>query len=90
MITKKKVINFVVRNIIYRFWVPQAIVTDNGTEFDSIEFKDFCYRHRIEKKFAAVAHTQANGQIEAVNKINKFILKKRLEKTKASRSMNFR
>ena len=31
-ITTKKVINFVVRNIICRFGLPHTIITDNGTQ----------------------------------------------------------
>ena len=75
-ITTKKVINFVVRNIICRFGLPHTIITDNGTQFDSAEFKDFYERFHIRKKFSAVAHPQANGQVEAVNKVIKSIPKK--------------
>ena len=81
-ITTKKVINFVVRNIIYRFGVPRTIITDNGTQFESKEFKDFYHKYGIEMKFAAVAHPKANGQVEAVNKKIKSILKKHLEKAR--------
>src|SRR5574338_1360601 len=81
-ITTKKVINFVVRNIICQFGLPHTIITDNGTQFDSAEFKDFCKRFHIQKKFSAVAHPQPNGQVEAVNKVIKSILKKRLEKVR--------
>ena len=79
-ITTKKVINFIVRNNICRFGLPHSIITDNGAQFDSAEFKNFCQRFHIHKKFSAVAHPQANGQVEAVNKVIKSILKKRLEK----------
>lgn len=79
-ITTKKVINFVVCNIICRFGLPHTIITDNGAQFDSAEFKNFSLRFHIHKKFSAVAHPQANGQVEAVNKVIKYILKKRLEK----------
>ena len=41
-ITKKKVINFVTKNIICRFGVLQKVITDNGTQFESVEFIDFC------------------------------------------------
>ena len=70
-ITTQKIINFVVRNIKCRFGLPRTLVTDNGTQFESREFKDFCQKYRIEKLTAAVAHPQANGQVEAVNKIIK-------------------
>ena len=60
-ITTKKVINFVVRNIICRFGLPRTIITDNGTQFESKEFKEFCQKYGIEKKFVAVAHPKANG-----------------------------
>jgi len=76
----KKVTDFVVKNIIYRFGLSWTIITDNRTQFDSVQFKSFCKKHRIEKRFAAVACSQANGQVEAVNKIIKSIIKKHLEK----------
>lgn len=81
-ITTKKVTNFVIRNIIYCFGVPKTIISNNGTQFDNAKFKDFCSRHCIEKRFAAVAHSQASGHVEAMNKIIKSILKKWLEKAK--------
>ena len=74
-ITTKKVINFVVRNIITRFGLPRILITDNGSQFISSEFQDFCKKYGIEKRFSAVAHPQVNGQVEAVNKIIKSILK---------------
>ena len=40
-ITSKKVLDFVVKNIICRCGLPQKIVSDNGTQFDSQLFTDF-------------------------------------------------
>ena len=60
-ITTKKVLDFVVKNIICRFGLPAKIVSDNDTQFDSDVFTDFCARHGIQKSFSAVAHPQANG-----------------------------
>ena len=37
-ITKAKTIDFIKKSIIYRFGVPNAIVTDNGTQFDNAKF----------------------------------------------------
>ena len=48
-ITARKVIVFVVRNIICRFRILKTIITDNGTQFDSIEFKNFCQKYKIDK-----------------------------------------
>ena len=84
-ITTKKVLDFVVKNIICsRFGLPAKIVSDNDTQFDSDVFTDFCARHDIQKSFSAVAHPQANGQVEAVNKTLKDTLKKRLEQAKGA------
>ena len=60
-ITMKRVINFMVRNIICRFGIPKTIITDNGTQFDSNEFRDFCQKYKIDKRYTAVAHLQSNG-----------------------------
>ena len=81
-ITSKKMISFVTKNIICRYGVPQKIITDNGTQFESEEFQDFCKRFKIQKSFSAVSHPQANGQVEAVNKIIKSTIKKQLERAK--------
>jgi transposase InsO family protein len=34
-------------NIIHRFGVPNSIITDNGTQFTSKKFLDFCEDHHI-------------------------------------------
>ena len=81
-ITSQKMINFVTKNIICRYGVPQKIITDNGTQFESEEFQNFCKKFKIQKSFSAVAHPQANGQVEAVNKIIKSTIKKQLEQAK--------
>ncbi|XP_022158219.1 protein NYNRIN-like [Momordica charantia] len=41
-ITESRVTSFVWTNIICRFGIPKAIVTDNGKQFDNAKFKDFC------------------------------------------------
>ena len=81
-ITTKKVLDFVIKTIVCRYGLPRKIVSDNGTQFDSDLFTDFCERHGVIKSFSSVAHPQANGQVEAVNKTLKDTLKKRLEEAK--------
>ena len=82
-VTSKKALDFVIRNIVCRFGLPRKIVSDNGKQFDSEQFTDFCASHGIIKSFSAVARPQANGQVEAVNKILKTTLKKKLQACKA-------
>src|SRR4051812_38130909 len=53
-----------IRDIVFRFGVPNSIVTDNGSNFTSREFKDYCKGLGIKLNFASVAHPQTNGQVE--------------------------
>lgn len=55
------------KGIIYRFGVPHSIITDNGANFDSDEFKSFCWSQGTRLDFASVAHPQSNGQEERAN-----------------------
>jgi transposase InsO family protein len=59
-------INFI-KSIVFRFRVPHSIVTDNGTNFTSKEFKSYCESMGIKLKFASVAHPKTNGQLEKAN-----------------------
>ena len=62
-----------------RYGIPNAIVNDNGKQFDNEKFQSFCSELRITNLYASLAHPQSNGQVEATNKIIKGILKKKLE-----------
>ena len=77
-ITKKKTTDFVWKNIIYRYEIPYAIITDNGRQFDNYNFREFCQNLGVELKFCSPAHPQANGQVEAANKVIKKLPKTRL------------
>ena len=83
-ISSAKVINFLIKNILCRYGIPLKIVSDNGLQFDSEEFADWCQEHGIHKSFSSVAYPQANGQVEAVNKILKTLIKKKLDKSKGA------
>ena len=50
-----------------RFGVPNRIITNNGTQFTGVEFKDWCEELSIKICYASVAHPQSNGQVERAN-----------------------
>ena len=54
-ITLAKIKEFVYKNIVYRYEVPYTIVSDNGTQFDYDEFKEFYKDLQIKKVFSSVA-----------------------------------
>jgi hypothetical protein len=65
-------------SIIYRYGVPNSIITDNGTNFTSGEFQDFAKELGIKIKYASVAHPKSNGQVKKANGLVCAGLKKRL------------
>jgi transposase InsO family protein len=54
-------------DIVYRFGVPNSIITDNRSHFTTRKFLEFCNRFHIRVDWAAVAHPQTNGQVERAN-----------------------
>jgi transposase InsO family protein len=67
-----------IKSIVFRFRVPQSIITDNGTNFTSKEFKSYCESMGIKLKFAFVAHLKTNGQVKKANGLICNGIKKRL------------
>nr|XP_043613766.1 uncharacterized protein LOC122585704 [Erigeron canadensis] len=67
-ITGQKVINFVWEYIVCRFGVPHVLVSDKGKQFAENPFKTWCEDMDIRQVFTSVAHPQANGQVEVMNK----------------------
>jgi transposase InsO family protein len=65
-------------SIVYRYGVPNSIITDNGTNFTSGEFQEFAKKLGIKIKYASVAHPKSNGQVEKANGLICAGLKKRL------------
>jgi transposase InsO family protein len=55
-----------------------SIITDNGTNFTSKEFKSYCESMGIKLKFASVALPKINGQVKKANDLICNRIKKRL------------
>ena len=54
-------------DIVFRFGVPNSIITDNGTQFTGKKFLAFYNSFHIRVDWSAVAHPQMNGQVERAN-----------------------
>jgi hypothetical protein len=65
-ITQGAAVSFL-KSIICRFGVPSRIITDNGTQFKSWLFQEYCEGISTQLCFASVAHLMSNGQAERAN-----------------------
>jgi hypothetical protein len=78
MITSKTAQKFFWQNIVCRFGVPSELTVDNGKQFDSQDFREFCSSIDTKPVFAFVYHPQSNGVIERDNDKIFNAIKKRL------------
>ncbi|VFQ71365.1 unnamed protein product [Cuscuta campestris] len=70
---------FLAKQVICRFGVPEHVITDNGTQFESKPFNDFLESWGIKHSYASVGYPQANGQVENANRTIVDRLKQKLE-----------
>ena len=79
---------FVWKNIVTRFGVLDTIISDNGLQFDSRAFRDFCRDFcrdfGITNRYSTSAYPQSNGQAKAINKTILIGLKMRLDDAKGN------
>ena len=81
-IKDKDVTRFIWKNIVCRFGIPRSIISDNGPQFDSRVYRDFCQELKIQNLYSTPWYPQSNGQAEASNKTLLTALKKRLDSAK--------
>ena len=65
-VTMQSAIKFI-RGLVCRFGVPNRIITDNGTQFTSQAFLEYCEQMGTTVCLASVAHPRSNGQAERAN-----------------------
>nr|KYP63266.1 Pol polyprotein [Cajanus cajan] len=83
-ITANNVQKFLWKNIITRFGIPYAIITDNGLQYTDHKLNKFMTDMGIRHRCTSVEHPQSNGQAEAANKVILTELKKRLGDAKGA------
>ncbi|XP_073022575.1 uncharacterized protein [Primulina eburnea] len=83
-ISEKEVISFLWKNIVCRFGIPRALISDNGTQFSGRKLKEWCEGLSIRQFFTSVGNPQANGQTEVTNRTILQHLKTRLGKAKGN------
>ena len=83
-ITEARIQNFVWKNIICKFGILLTIISDNGRQFNSQDFRDFYSGLGIKNQFSSPGHPQANGQTEVMNRTLLKIIKTKLDDTKGA------
>ena len=81
-IKDKDVVQFVWKNIVCRFGIPQSIITDNGPQFDRKVYRNFCHELKIRHLYTTPRYPQSNGREKASNKTLLTSLKKLLHLAK--------
>lgn len=81
-IKEMDVIRFIRRNILSRFGIPRAFISDNENQIIGKKVKDLLDQLKIEFYNSTLSYLQCNGQAEVTNKTIMNGIKKRLEKSK--------
>lgn len=78
------------RQLFSQFGMPEVIVSDNGAQFTSIDFADFCTRNGISHIRSPPYHPQSNGQAERfVDTLKRALRKLKGEETTAEALQTF-
>src|SRR3954467_7324222 len=79
-VDQEAVIEFIQKHIIYRFGIPESITTDQGSVFTGRKMQDFAREIGFKLFTSTPYYAQANGQVEATNKVIIGLIKKHVGK----------
>nr|KYP42726.1 Pol polyprotein [Cajanus cajan] len=77
-VTRKVVVNFVKKNIICRYGIPDKIITDNESNLNNKMITELCDSFKIQHHNSSPYGPKMNGAVEAANKNIKKIVQKRV------------
>ena len=75
-VDQEDVIEFIQKHIIYRFGIPETITTDQGSVFTGRKMQEFSKEMGFKLLTSTPYYAQANGQVEAANKVVIGLIKK--------------
>ncbi|XP_025628107.1 uncharacterized protein [Arachis hypogaea] len=75
-VTHNEIIDFIEEHIVHRFGIPQSITTNQGTMFIGKKVMEYAKSRDIKMLSSTPYYAQANGQVEAANKILIALIKK--------------
>lgn len=78
MLKASHIAKFIRNNIIYRYGVPNEIISDNGSHFKK-EVIDLFEKYNVAFHMSSTYRPQTNGAVEATNKNIKHILQMMVE-----------
>ena len=74
----KVVVDFVKSNIVVRFGIPKAVISDRGTHFCNRVVEGLFKRYHVTHRVSTAYHPQTSGQAEISNREIKSILEKKV------------
>ena len=78
-VTQVAVTRFVKNNIIYRYGIPEMLITDNASNLNNRMMDQLCQQFKIQHHNSAPYRPKMNGGVKAANKNMKKILSKMTE-----------
>ena len=75
-VDQEAIIEFIQKQIIYRFGIPESITTDQGSVFTRRKMQEFAQEMGFKLLTSTPYYAQANGQVKAANKVIIGLIKK--------------